>query len=227
MWILEKAIYRHYCNPDEFDFVYPYDLGWQENLRQVFSKRLVAEGEGIVWPVLDGCDQYTLTREQIAQKAEKRARTKTFRCIRPATGRFLPLFSQGLRVCLSPPCTDEARIRLEAGDVIKVTRFREHWLFGERVVSDAELSMPELQRKGPIRGWFPRRCAIELIQPEDYFDQSDCEVDSCSFTEQELVTKNTAELNSIPNGVPSMCNKFLPNGGSKSQNPNGQRKKNN
>lgn len=61
MWILEKAIYRHYCNPDEFDFVYPYDLGWQENLRQVFSKRLVAEGEGIVWPVLDGCDQYTLT----------------------------------------------------------------------------------------------------------------------------------------------------------------------
>nr|XP_014086739.1 palmitoyltransferase ZDHHC6 [Bactrocera oleae] len=226
MWIVEKAIYRHYCNPDDDDFVYPYDLGWQENLRQVFSKRLVAAGQGIVWPVLEGCDQYTLTREQIAQKAEKRARTKTFRCIRPATGRFLPLFSQGLRVCLSPPCTDEARIRLEPGDVIKVTRFRQHWLFGERVVCDAELNMPDLQRKGPIRGWFPRRCAIELIQPEDYFDQSDDEADNGGYPQSELVTKTTTELNSIPNGVPNICNKSLVNGGSKPQSQNGQRKKN-
>ncbi|XP_018798713.1 PREDICTED: palmitoyltransferase ZDHHC6-like [Bactrocera latifrons] len=226
MWIVEKAIYRHYCNPDDDDFVYPYDLGWRENLRQVFSKRLLAAGQGIVWPVLDGCDQYTLTREQIAQKAEKRARTKTYRCIRPATGRFLPLFSQGLRVCLSPPCTDESRIRLEPGDVIKVTRFRQHWLFGERVVTDAELNMPDLQRKGPIRGWFPRRCAIELIQPEDYFNQSDDEADNGGYPQSELITKSTAELNSIPNGVPNMCNKSLVNGGSKSQNQNGQRKKN-
>lgn len=61
MWIVEKADYRRYCNLDEDDFVYPYDLGWRQNLLQVFSKRLVSKGDGITWPVLEGCDQYTLT----------------------------------------------------------------------------------------------------------------------------------------------------------------------
>lgn len=86
--------------------------------------------------------------------------------------------------------------------------------------------MPDLQRKGPIRGWFPRRCAIELIQPEDYFDQSDDEADNGGYPQSELVTKSTTELNSIPNGVPNICNKSLVNGGSKPQSQNGQRKKN-
>lgn len=122
---------------------------------------------------------FTKKREQLAQKFEKRARTRTFKCIRKATGSYVPLWSQGFRVCLATPCTDEPRIRLEKDDIIRVTRFRRHWLFGERVPSDPN-SMEERKRKGPIRGWFPRRCAIELIEPTLVDDERDTsEIPNC------------------------------------------------
>ncbi|XP_017076918.2 palmitoyltransferase ZDHHC6 [Drosophila eugracilis] len=166
IWIVEKAIYRRYRNPDcDDEFLYPYDLGWRQNLRLVFNDECQKRGDGIEWPVVKGCDQYTLTREQLAQKEEKRARTRTFRCIRPVTGRWLPIFSQGWRVCVSAPCSDEPRIRLRPDDIIRVTRFRNHWLFGERVPSEEELTGDKKrQRKGHIRGWFPRRSAVEVIE---------------------------------------------------------------
>ena len=61
MWIVEKALYRRMHNPDLDDFVYPYDLGWWMNIKQVFNNDCVAKGAGIEWPVIDGCNQYTLT----------------------------------------------------------------------------------------------------------------------------------------------------------------------
>lgn len=61
MWIVEKAAYRRMRNPEQDDFVYPYDLGWRKNIQQVFNSDQVAKGAGIVWPVNDECDQYTLT----------------------------------------------------------------------------------------------------------------------------------------------------------------------
>lgn len=166
IWIVEKAIYRRYRNADcDDEFLYPYDLGWRANLRLVFNDECQKRGDGIEWPVVEGCDQYTLTREQLAQKEEKRARTRTFRCTRPVTGRWLPIFSQGWRVCVAAPCSDEPRISLRPNDMIKVTRFRNHWLFGERVLSEQELAgVKKRQRKGPIRGWFPRRSAVEVIE---------------------------------------------------------------
>ncbi|XP_067617345.1 palmitoyltransferase ZDHHC6 isoform X2 [Eurosta solidaginis] len=220
MWILEKAMYRRYCNSEEEDFYYPYDLGWKRNLSQVFNRKNLMQGDGIVWPVIDGCDQYTLTLEQIAQKAEKRARTKIFRCIRPATGHYLPIFSQGFRVCLSPPCTDEARIRLEPGDIIRVTRLRQHWLFGERILSEMELQNPKLQRKGPIRGWFPRRCAIELNQPEELNNSND--TDESEGGEAE----GNEYVNNIFSDLPKKPQKVIVNGKTKQQKQNGHQKKN-
>lgn len=71
MWIIEKASYRrlhyaeddyHYSTPAAFN--YPYDLGWRENVRQVFTVSYTTEEDvdgGIVWPVKEDCDQYTLT----------------------------------------------------------------------------------------------------------------------------------------------------------------------
>lgn len=162
-WIVEKAVYRRNQNTDGDEFVYPYDLGAKENVKQVLNFYCQPVGDGIEWPVIASCDQYTLTREQLCQKQEKRARTKTFKAIRPATGSYVPLFSQGFKVCLSPPCTDEPRIKLVPGDIIKVTRFRKHWLFGERVVEEPD---NESKRKEDTKGWFPRRCAVELIEPE-------------------------------------------------------------
>lgn len=50
-----KASYRH--AELRHEFIYPYDLGWRENLRQVFWRR----GNGVWWPVRVGCHQFTLT----------------------------------------------------------------------------------------------------------------------------------------------------------------------
>lgn len=53
-----KAKYR---NSDK-EFIYPYDLGWQKNLSLIFNGGSeFAKGNGIWWPTLCGCDQFTLT----------------------------------------------------------------------------------------------------------------------------------------------------------------------
>lgn len=39
-------------------FVYPYNLGFFKNIRQVLFDPVT---DGISWPVIEGCDQFTLT----------------------------------------------------------------------------------------------------------------------------------------------------------------------
>lgn len=39
-------------------FVYPYNLGVLRNIRQVLFEPMT---DGISWPVVEGCDQFTLT----------------------------------------------------------------------------------------------------------------------------------------------------------------------
>ncbi|KAH0506973.1 Palmitoyltransferase ZDHHC6 [Microtus ochrogaster] len=61
-WIEEKAKDRiQYYQLDEV-FVFPYDMGskWM-NFKQVFTWSGVPEGDGLEWPVREGCDQYSLT----------------------------------------------------------------------------------------------------------------------------------------------------------------------
>lgn len=53
-WIIQKALARE--RDDEF--IYPYDLGTKANIKQVLWHR---RGDGITWPVIKGCNQYTLT----------------------------------------------------------------------------------------------------------------------------------------------------------------------
>ena len=71
-WILDKAVYRRNLmtkraqdNGDEnfktTPFVYPYDLGWKKNFKQVLNIGCIPVGDGIIWPVVEGCDQFTLT----------------------------------------------------------------------------------------------------------------------------------------------------------------------
>ena len=89
-------------------------------------------GNGVSWEVVDGTDQYTLTREQLEQKADKRERAQEYQVTIPYQGAWLPL-SQGATVCCQIPCTDEPRIALEAGDLVRVTRWKKHWLYGEKI----------------------------------------------------------------------------------------------
>jgi palmitoyltransferase ZDHHC6 len=71
-WILDKATYRRKAmakaakeaGDEEFkveDFVYPYDLGCRRNVVEVLNFSCLPIGDGVSWPVVDGCDQYTLT----------------------------------------------------------------------------------------------------------------------------------------------------------------------
>uniref|UniRef100_A0A915E8M2 Palmitoyltransferase n=1 Tax=Ditylenchus dipsaci TaxID=166011 RepID=A0A915E8M2_9BILA len=70
-YICLKAEYRYREDTDD-EFAYPYDLGWRRNLREVFNENLAfAKGNGIWWPVVAGCDQFTLTEEQLEQKRLK------------------------------------------------------------------------------------------------------------------------------------------------------------
>ena len=43
-------------------FVFPYDMGsrWK-NFKQVFTWSGVPEGDGLDWPIREGCHQYSLT----------------------------------------------------------------------------------------------------------------------------------------------------------------------
>lgn len=71
-WILDKAVYRRKimakaakeagdtdCKVE--DFLYPYDLGCKRNIVEVLNFSCLPIGDGVSWPVVDGCDQFTLT----------------------------------------------------------------------------------------------------------------------------------------------------------------------
>ena len=117
--------------PSPPTFLFPYDLGWRENTRQVINVDFRPRGDGLFWPVLPGCDQYTLTREQLLQKAEKRDRTVVYHVVRAYAGSFCPA-SFGPRAVWGIPCTDEHRLAVAVGEEIRVTRWKQHWLYGER-----------------------------------------------------------------------------------------------
>lgn len=58
-WILEKA--RHRRVDSDKVFIHPYSMGKSFNIKQVLKWHCAPDGDGIVWPVRDDCDQYTLT----------------------------------------------------------------------------------------------------------------------------------------------------------------------
>ncbi|CAD5116666.1 DgyrCDS5533 [Dimorphilus gyrociliatus] len=118
-WINDKAHWRRRDTDEEW--IYPYDLGWRENLRQVFSS--FYKSDGYRWTVKEGCNQYTLTVEQLQQKAEKRERAITYVATEKYNGSWFPI-SKGICVACCPPCVDEPRIPLLNGDKVSVTRWR-------------------------------------------------------------------------------------------------------
>ncbi|CAL4122545.1 unnamed protein product, partial [Meganyctiphanes norvegica] len=120
-WILEKAIHRR--GSAEPSFIYPYDLGKRKNFLQVINFWCEPCGNGIVWPIRPECHQYTLTIEQLEQKAEKRARSREYQVVLAFSGWWFPCF-QGLGVCCHPPCTDEPRIAMQPGQSVIVTRWK-------------------------------------------------------------------------------------------------------
>lgn len=100
------------------------------------------------------------------QKNEKRQRTRVYTVTKCSSGSWFPLWSHGFMVCVHPPCTDEPRIKLDPGDKVNVTRWRKYWLFGDKVIIPTENTI-KLQK---IRGWFPRKCAVEVTEGQSSSD---------------------------------------------------------
>ncbi|RVE45830.1 hypothetical protein evm_009511 [Chilo suppressalis] len=144
-WIVEKATGRR-AEQGLPPFIFPYDLGWRRNVDMLLG----AKHDGIKWPIRPDCGQYDLTREQQAQKLEKRLRSRVYRISEPYSGWWLPILTYP-KAAFNAPCTDEHRLVLKPGDTVRVTRQRRHWLFGEQVCEGGN--------RAP-RGWFPRDAAI-------------------------------------------------------------------
>ena len=68
----------------------PYLQGYVRNLQQVLTLSCLPSGDGIDWEVREGCDAYTLTVEQLEQKAEKRMRTREYHIVKPYSGAVCP-----------------------------------------------------------------------------------------------------------------------------------------
>ena len=158
-WIVEKALDRE-RSESEGAFVYPYDLGRKENIAQVLNWQFSPVGDGYTWPVADGCDQFTLTVEQLKQKKLKNARLVLFNVTREYSGCWVTLM-HGCRTCICLPCTDEPRIAIKPGQQIVVSRGTKNWLYGDKVLSTQ--SVREGKRE---RGWFPRNC----VERDDSLD---------------------------------------------------------
>lgn len=120
----------------------------------------------------------------MAQKVEKRARTRCYRIVSKVTGSWLPLWSYGCKVCIHPPLTDEPRIALKVDDLVNVTRWRKHWLFGEKTNIETSNGVKngsnhkngkisEAEKLTRVRGWFPRKAAVEFFEDNDYSDEEE------------------------------------------------------
>lgn len=169
-WIIEKALDRDRDEDEEEEFIYPYNLGWKANLAEVFTWTGFPKSDGVVWNVRNGCNQFSLTIEQIKQKAQKRDRTFEYTIIEYYSGAWFPI-TKGCRVCLRFPCTDEPRVPLQKGDKVLVTRWKKHWLYGTRVLRENETKNGSGRKR--YRGWFPRRCAVEVVSEDQNHEKED------------------------------------------------------
>jgi len=136
------------------------------------------------WPVIKGTGQYTLTVEQLAQKAFKRAMSREGKVTKFYSGWWLPLIDFGFIIgCFKIPKTDENRLQLKLGESMLVTRtWGKYWWYGEKI---SELN--EELKRSEKRGWFPAKCVI--LDPIDEDDPYEKETHCESVIEEEKKDK--------------------------------------
>eukprot|EP00116_Pleurobrachia_bachei_P013105 sb/3473367/ len=113
-------------------FVYPYDLGskW-ENFKLVINMSNFAHGDGYTWRVREGCDQFTLTNEQILQKKLKRSRMVEHKIVRSYNAAWFSAITMAnpLLFCVCN-AIDDPYLKVEEGEQVFVSRYRKRWLYG-------------------------------------------------------------------------------------------------
>ncbi|CEF68959.1 Palmitoyltransferase ZDHHC6 [Strongyloides ratti] len=135
---------------------YPYDLGWWENLRQVFLYGPKPKGNGIWYDTIVGTDNFTLSGIQKMLKAEKMSYSRKYEVINSEneiSNIFKLFLKYGFSITWNKPCCNgEDFISVKAGEIYLVNKGTKHWIYGERIYP-ASNSLVE------IKGWFPRRLA--------------------------------------------------------------------
>eukprot|EP00047_Mylnosiga_fluctuans_P015244 m.44631 g.44631 ORF g.44631 m.44631 type:complete len:370 (+) comp5835_c0_seq2:35-1144(+) len=145
-WILDKASLRKRATP----FVFPYHVGVLRNIRQVLWNSW--HRDGLTWDVVDGCDIYTLSREQLEQKALKRQASEVTRVVKRPD--WCCGLTQGCRVLYDAPFFDP-KLSVQADDHVLVTNYTTHWCYGEK----GELVDGAFVAATPrARGWIPAKC---------------------------------------------------------------------
>uniref|UniRef100_F1L4J0 Palmitoyltransferase n=1 Tax=Ascaris suum TaxID=6253 RepID=F1L4J0_ASCSU len=160
-YIVDKANSYERSN----EFLYPYDLGWKRNVREVLGTwNGLPVGNGVWWPIRRPTSQFSLSEEQLMQKRIKRLNAREVQIIRKFDGTCLSALLIGFRVFICQPCSDERRISVEVGERWMVTRVNKYWFYATKKVEDPEqeekLNHPlALRHHRALRGWFPRVCA--------------------------------------------------------------------
>eukprot|EP00731_Ephydatia_muelleri_P005664 Em0002g1840a len=160
-WIISKARQRRKRAARSHGvqlepFVYPYNLGSWENFKQVVNFSGRAKGNGVEWPVKEGCNPYSLSIEQLEQKKEKKEHVVEAEVVRPYNGACCPC-SHGLCVALCGSPVDR-RVPIETGDSFAITKYDEYWVYGDVLLSETEMKSRHLVSS---RGWVPRHCIKE------------------------------------------------------------------
>ncbi|XP_047131522.1 palmitoyltransferase ZDHHC6 isoform X1 [Hydra vulgaris] len=156
-WIVEKAENRN----REDKFIYPYDLGWLKNIKQVFTWSSYYIGDGIDWPVRQGSNKHALTIEQLLQKEIKKANAVDYVACSVYSGYRFPI-TLGLKTCFDSPWIADSRIPLNIGDEFLATRWRKHWVFGEKLQNSAESNLSSNKYALEVKGWVPRCCLKDI-----------------------------------------------------------------
>lgn len=146
---LIKANYRREHGDQKEPFIYPYDLGLKENLRQVFnwngSPRFQPIGNGIKWNVNEFSNQYSLTVEQLLQKEEKRIHSVKYNVIKSYNGSYCAI-KHGIKAACCFPWTEDPRMMIYENETVRVTRWQRHWLYGELNKTDESSSSNKKRR---------------------------------------------------------------------------------
>lgn len=139
-------------------FLFPYDMGWRRNMWEILSGLGETRGNGVWWPVVKGTNQFTLSEEQLRQKAVKRERARLVQITHEYKGGWWRAVTVGPRAFFCQPISEEERVKIEIGQRWLVTRGVKHWLYGRRI-GDCEETQP--------KGWFPRRYALLINDSDD------------------------------------------------------------
>ncbi|CAH2243678.1 palmitoyltransferase ZDHHC6-like isoform X2 [Pararge aegeria] len=141
-WVLQKAKYRRRAAGLPA-FVYPYDLGWRENIKLLLAK----DFDGLWWPVRKGCSPKEMMDEQKAQKQDRENRHFVCNVSDEYNGSCVPVTTY-TRASLTPPLNLAPRIPLCVGETVRVFIDGPQWLFGVKLTADG--------KESGRRGYFPR-----------------------------------------------------------------------